>query len=160
MGGVELDLRNPVQVHEAYRSIERATAAVPGIKFEGCLVQEMIDGQIELVITTHWDAQFGAMISVGMGGFVMDLLDDAVPAPAPVDAVFARLMLERLRGAPLLHGYRGRAKANVAAIAETVARVSQLAAVLGPRLIELKVNPLVVSTERAVVADAVGVLAE
>lgn len=63
-------------------------------------------------------------------------------APAPVSADQARAMIDSLRVAPVLAGVRGRA-ADVAAAADALCRLSWLAADLGPRLVELDINPLI-----------------
>ena len=65
-----------------------------------------------------------------------------------------------LKLAPLFVGYRGKAPVDVDAVARTVAHISQLAANLGPQLLELDANPVLVAGGRAVVADARAVLAE
>jgi hypothetical protein len=45
-------------------------------------------------------------------------------------------------------------------VGAVIARISQLVAVLGPRLRELDVNPLLVAGSRAIVADARAVIDE
>jgi acetyl-CoA synthetase (ADP-forming) len=74
----------------------------------------------------------------------VEILGDVALAPAPVSAGRAAAMIGALRGAPLLHGARGRPPLDVAAVADAVVRVSWLAADLGPRLADLEVNPLIV----------------
>ena len=68
----------------------------------------------------------------------------------------ARAMLESLAAAPLLAGARGRPPLDIAAIVDAVVRVSWLAADLGPRLVDLEVNPLIVrrAGRGAVAVDA------
>jgi len=81
---------------------------------------------------------------VGLGGIAVEILNDVALAPAPVSIERARAMLTTLRGYSLLTGARGRPPLDVDAIAEAVASVSWLAADLGPRLIDLELNPLIV----------------
>jgi hypothetical protein len=65
-------------------------------------------------------------------------------------------MIESLKGARLLHGYRGRLPADVDALARTVVAVSYMAAHLEDQLSEVDINPLLVlpEGEGAVAADA------
>jgi acetyl-CoA synthetase (ADP-forming) len=56
-------------------------------------------------------------------------------------------MIAGLRTAPLFSGARGRPPLDVAAIAGAVERMSWLAHDLGPRLVDLEVNPLIVRGE-------------
>ena len=157
-GGVALGLASPAAVRDAYIAIAERVKAHAGLALEGCLVQEMVAADAEIIVGTQWDAQFGAMVLVGIGGTMVELLKDVKLAPAPVDADTAARMLRSLKLAPLLEGYRGKPPVDVAAVATIVARISQLAAALGPRLRELDANPLLVAGARAVVADARAVL--
>jgi len=157
-GGVALGLASPAAVRDAYVAIAERVKAHAGLALEGCLVQEMVAADAEIIVGTQWDAQFGPTVLVGIGGTMVELLKDVKLAPAPVDADAAARMLRSLKLAPLLEGYRGKPPVDVAAVATIVARISQLAAALGPRLRELDANPLLVAGARAVVADARAVL--
>ncbi|MBK6747982.1 acetate--CoA ligase family protein [Ottowia sp.] len=154
MGGVKLDLADAAAVREAFARIEAAAARVPGARFEGCLVQPMIQGDVELMVGTVHDEQFGPFVLVGTGGTLVELLKDTQLLPAPASPRAIEQALRGLRFFPLLDGYRGREKADIPAIARIVHQVSVLAATLGPRLAELDINPLRVQGSRAVAADA------
>ncbi len=154
MGGVKLDLADAAAVREAFAQIEAAAARVPGARFEGCLVQPMIQGDVELMVGTVHDEQFGPFVLVGTGGTLVELLKDTQLLPAPASPRAIEQALRGLRFFPLLDGYRGREKAGIPAIARIVHQVSVLAATLGPRLAELDINPLRVQGSRAVAADA------
>jgi acyl-CoA synthetase (NDP forming) len=154
-GGVVLNLSSPQEVRDAFRAIADRVA---GFGFEGCLVQEMVKADAEIIVGSRWDEQFGAMLLVGIGGTLVELLKDVRLAPAPVSSQQAATLLRGLKLAPLLTGYRGKAAVDVDAVGAVIARISQLAASLGPRLSELDANPLLVAGKRVVVADARAVL--
>ena len=99
---------------------------------------------------------------VGLGGIAVEILKDVALAPAPVSAERARALIDSLRAAPLFTGARGRPRLDVDAVVEGVVRVSWLAADLGPRLVDLEVNPLIVRREGggAVAVDGRGTLAD
>jgi acyl-CoA synthetase (NDP forming) len=99
-------------------------------------------------------------VLVGLGGIAVEILHDVALAPAPVSTDRARAMIRSLRTAPLFGGARGRPALDVDAIAEVVARVSWLAVDLGPRLVDLEINPLIVRRAGggAVAVDARGTL--
>jgi acetyl-CoA synthetase (ADP-forming) len=124
--------------------LDALAAAGLGTDLEGFSVQPMIQGEAEVIVGARRDPHFGAVVMVGLGGIAVEILKDVALAPAPVSAARARALLEALRTAPLLHGARGRPPLDVAAVADTVARVSWLAADLGTRLVDLEVNPLIV----------------
>ena len=126
---------------------------MPGERLDGCVVQPMLSGGIELIVGCRWDAQFGPVVIVGSGGVLVEILDDVQMAIAPIAAAHAKRLIRALRIAPVLAGVRGRKPADIAALAETVARLSELAATLGPRLAELDINPLLVlESGRGVIA--------
>ncbi|MGE0718817.1 MAG: acetate--CoA ligase family protein, partial [Alphaproteobacteria bacterium] len=86
----------------------------------------------------------GPQVTVGLGGTMVELLRDTAMAPAPIDASAAGELVARLRGSPLLSGWRGAPPADVSALADLVGRLSWLAADLGDRIVEIDLNPVLV----------------
>ncbi|MFB4294718.1 acetate--CoA ligase family protein [Nonomuraea sp. ATR24] len=94
---------------------------------------------------------FGPLVMVGMGGVMADLLADrAFRVPPVADAA---AMIEELRCAPLLHGYRGSPPVDIPALAGQLERVGRLLEDL-PQVAELDLNPVVVTPEGATTVDA------
>jgi acyl-CoA synthetase (NDP forming) len=145
VGAVRLDLASPAAVAEAARAMlaDLRSAGLDG-GLEGLSIQPMIRGEAEVIVGARRDPHFGAVVVVGLGGIAVELLDDVVLAPAPVSSERAQALIAGLRAAPLLTGARGRPALDVAAVADTVARVSWLAVDLGHRLVDLEINPLIV----------------
>jgi acetyl-CoA synthetase (ADP-forming) len=158
IGGLKLGLASIDAVVASFGELRERVAAVKGVAFDGCLVQEMVAGDVELLVGTRWDTQFGAVVAVGIGGTLVELLGDVKVALAPVTPAQAERLLGQLRLAPLLRGYRGRPPVALEVVARIVADLSQVAANLGPRLAELEINPLIVAGDRAIAADARAVL--
>ena len=96
--------------------------------FEGCLLQRMARADAELLVGTHWDAQFGAMLTFGFGGTLVELQRDTALLPATASRPAIARALSALRQYPLLNGYRGRPPARVDSIVELIHRMGQLAA--------------------------------
>ena len=71
-------------------------------------------------------------------------------------------MLAELKAAPLLNGFRGAAKADVAALSELIAQVSLLAARYDAQIAEIELNPVLVHAEGqgVTVVDALVVVEE
>ena len=151
VGGVRLGLASREAVTTVAR--EMVTALGP---LDGFCVQETVSGEAEVIVGARRDPHFGAVVLVGLGGIAVEILKDVALAPAPVSAGRARAMLESLAAAPLLSGARGRPPLDIDAIVDAVVRVSWLAADLGPRLVDLEVNPLIVrrAGRGAVAVDA------
>ena len=157
VGGVALGLTSRQAVELAAREMAQRLGPL-----EGFVVQETVAGDAEVIVGARRDPQFGPVVLVGLGGIAVEILKDIALAPAPVSAARARALVESLAAAPLLHGARGRPPLDVEAIVDAVVRVSWLAADLGPRLVDLEVNPLIVRRAGggAVAVDARGRLEE
>jgi acetate---CoA ligase (ADP-forming) len=96
-------------------------------------------------------------VLVGLGGTLVEVLEDTALALAPIDAGAARRLLLSLRGAALLHGVRGRPAVDLDAASAAVATVSRVAA-SHPEIAELEVNPLLVTPSGACALDARAIL--
>ena len=69
-------------------------------------------------------------------------------------------MMAELRSAPLLRGWRGAAAADVAALAELVARLSRFAVAQRAGVAEIELNPVLVHEHGCTVADALLVVTD
>ena len=66
-------------------------------------------------------------------------------------------MLKALKTWPLLDGYRGKPKCDVASLVQAIVQFSELVACLGNNLIECEINPLFVFVEGQGVKAADGI---
>jgi acyl-CoA synthetase (NDP forming) len=139
VGAVRLGLASREAVESAAREMGSRLGPL-----DGFTVQETVAGEAEVIVGARRDPQFGPVVLVGLGGIAVEILKDVALAPVPVSAARARALVDSLMAAPLLHGARGRPPLDVDAIVDAVVRVSWLAADLGPRLVDLEVNPLIV----------------
>ena len=99
---------------------------------------------VEIIIGTLLDKTFGPMVMVGLGGITTELFRDVVYRPAPIGVTEAEAMLNELKAAPLLRGFRGAPKADVGALAKLISEVSVLAARLKDQVSEIELNPVLV----------------
>ncbi len=150
LGVVRLGIADETDLRRAYTEI---AAAARGHELRGVLVQPMVPG-VEVIVGARVDPVVGPLVVVGSGGVLVELVQDSVAALAPVSQAQAAALLERLRGYRLLTGFRGSAPVNLDALAEAIARVSELAADLADVFEELDVNPLRCGGERVVAVDA------
>lgn len=157
IGAVQLGLADADAVRTAWSAIAGALGrALPDAVLDGCLVAEMVHAEAELIVGLKHDEQFGPMVLVGFGGTGVELDPDTTLASAPVSPAEAEALLRRLRHWPLLDGYRGWRKANVAAIAQLISYVSFLGADTGELIRELDINPVLVRSVdgRPIAVDA------
>ena len=154
-GVIRIGIRNGEELHAAFDTVMlNARKAGEHVRIVGVLVQPMIPPGVELMVGARIDPHLGPLILVSIGGVFVDLLKDAALELAPVTAIEARSMLERLKGAALLHGFRGSEPLDIERAGDLIGRLSELAADQRERIVELDVNPLICSGQRIVAVDA------
>lgn len=160
-GLVELRLTDAPAVRKAFDDIAARLAAAGETGGRTILVQEMVQGEAELIVGARYDSAFGAQVVIGFGGIMVEVLHDVQVASVPIGADRARAMLKRLALWPILNGVRGRPPLDIDAIVDTAVRLSWLAHDLGPRLVEIEINPLIVrgAGHGAVAVDGRGTIA-
>jgi acyl-CoA synthetase (NDP forming) len=145
---VALDLQDSDAVRQAYdRRMVNARANAPQARLDGVLVAPMVRGGVELIAGVSRDPVFGPVVMVGLGGIYAEILKDVAVQVAPVSEEEATRMIRSLKMFPLLDGARGQAKADVAAAARTVARLSQFACRHAGEVAEIDMNPILVKPE-------------
>ena len=127
IGGVALNLHDDDAVRQAYdASWPMPAQHAPQARIDGVLVAPMVRGGVELIVGISRDPVFGPVVMVGMGGIYAEILKDVAVQVAPVSEDEARRMIRSLKMFPLLDGARGQPKADVAAAARMVARLSRV----------------------------------
>ncbi|HYN10911.1 MAG TPA: GNAT family N-acetyltransferase [Vicinamibacterales bacterium] len=139
IGAVRLRLHTADDVREAWRDLTRRL----GDAMTGALVQEMVVGGVEMLVGAVEDPTFGAVLACATGGTLAELLADMQFRLHPLNDLDAAAMIDGLRGARLLRGYRGAPCADERALRDALLRLSTLVE-LCPEIRELDVNPLVV----------------
>ncbi|MDA0264015.1 MAG: acetate--CoA ligase family protein [Chloroflexi bacterium] len=159
-GLVILGLRDESAVRTAYEQLmSNVAAAKIGAGMNGVLVQEMVSDATEVIVGLSYDSQLGPAILFGTGGVMVEVYNDVALRLCPIDASDAREMIEEVKGARLLQGFRGRPPADIDALVDALVRVSQLGAQLEGSLAELDINPLMVlpAGQGVKAADAVAI---
>jgi acyl-CoA synthetase (NDP forming) len=159
MGGVRLGIVDAAGARHAFDALMTvAGEAAPRARIDGVAVQPMAASGVELVVGCRRDPVFGMLVMVGLGGVLVELLQDVAVAIAPVTPKEAMAMLHRLKGLPLLQGFRGQAAVDIDGVADCVSRLSALAHALSDRIEEIDVNPLICRPDGATAVDALVVL--
>jgi len=154
VGGVALGLESPDDVaRAAVAMISRVRTRRPDATIQGLLVQPMVPAGKELLLGAVRDPQFGPLVMVGFGGIYVEVLRDTATRLAPVSQAEAGRMLGDLRMASVLQGVRGEPPVHRAALTETIARFSRLAADCA-ELAEVELNPLIATSTGVVAVDA------
>ncbi|MGH3167359.1 MAG: acetate--CoA ligase family protein, partial [Trebonia sp.] len=155
-GGVTVGLTDAAAVAHALAEMRRRLGNGPYVLEE----QDVRRDVVEMIVGARRDTGMGPMIMVGVGGTEAELYRDVVTECAPVDLGQALAMVNGLRCAPLLAGWRGRPAADVESLARAVVAVSELVTRLPGDTIEVEVNPIRVGTDGAIAVDALLVPAD
>jgi acyl-CoA synthetase (NDP forming) len=144
-GAVAVGLRSPEALIDALSAMPRTEA--------GFLVEATVtDVVAEVLVTVRRDPPIGWLVTLGFGGVTTELWNDVTHLLAPVTADDVVMALQRLRSAPLLHGFRGRPPADVRSLANLVVGLTD--AVVGSAVVEVELNPVLVGRSGAVAVDA------
>ncbi len=137
-GLLALGLGSAAEVEAAFEPLAQA-----GTRFEadGVVVEALGRGQLEVMLGAHRDEEFGAVVMVGSGGSLVEVLDDAALAvcrylaPGDVEAL--------VRGTKIGRYVEDRSPAAFARLVEIVEVVADWFE-RNPQLAGLDLNPLVV----------------
>jgi acetate---CoA ligase (ADP-forming) len=151
-GGVRLALDDGQAVRDAADEIRDAVKRA-GHELEGLVVQPMAPAGPELIVGVVNDGSFGPVLACGAGGTTAEVIKDVAVRITPVTDLDAQEMLRSLKTFPLLDGYRGAPRADIAAIEDVLLRVSAMVEE-HPEIVELDLNPLIATPEGAVIVDA------
>jgi acetate---CoA ligase (ADP-forming) len=147
--GVRLGLADGNAVRDACRTMQDRL----GSRLAGFFVQAMAPEAPEFLVGCVTDPLFGPVIACGAGGTLAELLEDMSFRLPPVTERDADEMLESLRSAKLLRGFRGEPARDEAALKHVVMRLSALVDAC-PEIVEMDLNPVRVYQEGALVLDA------
>jgi acyl-CoA synthetase (NDP forming) len=134
LGGVRLDLPDAAAVRAAF-------AAIPA--GDPVIVQEMAAPGVATVVEVVDDPSFGALVSFGVGGVATELLGDRAYRTLPLTDLDAAELVRAPRAWPLLDGWRGAERVDVAALEDLLLRVARLADDL-PEVLGLSLSPVIV----------------
>ena len=151
-GGVLLDLDGSDAVRNGALQIKAAVERA-GHALEGLVVQPMVPEGVELIVGVVNDRSFGPVLACGAGGTTAELIKDVAVRITPVTELDAREMVQSLQTYPMLDGYRGVPRCDIAAIEDVLLRVSAMVEA-HPEISELDLNPLVASPQGAMIVDA------
>ena len=157
--GIQLNLQNAEDVRAAYRKVlANAAAYKADARILGVTVQPMVEQiDYEVILGSKKDPDFGPTILFGMGGILTEILRDKAIGLPPMNLLLARRLIESTKVYQLLRGYRNRPPANLSLLEEVIVRLAYLVAD-HPEVAELDINPLALSGQEVMAADARAVL--
>lgn len=144
-GGIELAVGSEPELRAACQRVgERLKGYDPGARFEGWLVQEMVQPGVEVAFGVACRRGFPPVLMFGLGGLFVEELRDVAFRAAPLGDDDALAMIKQSRAFPILSGARSRPPADLGACVEILRRLSMLASELGDQIQEIDMNPTIV----------------
>lgn len=153
VGGIVLNVNGAEEAAREFTSlVSTVRRRCPEAGIVGALIAPMVPPGVELIVGVSTDPNFGPIITVGAGGTLVDVLQDAAFRVLPLTPLEAREMLVELRLNALLDGVRGAPACDRDAIVELLLAVSRLV-VSDPTVVEIDLNPVVASPAGVGIAD-------
>jgi acetyl coenzyme A synthetase (ADP forming)-like protein len=141
VGGVILGV-SPEGAADAYKRLwDQLT--VHGVSLTGASVSPMARPGTEVIAGITNDPVFGPLVAFGLGGYLVELLDDVAFRLLPLTDRDAASMISGTRAGRLLEGYRGTPPSDIAAVEDLLLRLAALAEA-EPRILEIDLNPVIV----------------
>jgi acetyltransferase len=147
IGGVYLGVANAEQMG-------LALAGLASIGASRYLVEKMAEPGVDLVASVRHDPVFGPIAVLGFGGTAAEAVDDVSIASVPAGPAVVDAMIDSLRTAATLFGWRGGPTLDRAALARIMGELGAILAA-NPDLHEIEINPLRLSGDGLVALDAV-----
>jgi len=145
LGEVFLNLRTQKAVENAANKILQ----------EHVIVEKMVsDIVLELLVGIVHDPAHGMLLTLAAGGVLTEILSDtsSLLLPSSEDEVLE--CFYKLRVSKIAKGYRGLSKVDVNQIVDAIMKIQEFVLDNRDKVFEIEINPLVVTSSEAIVADA------
>ncbi len=130
----------------------RLLKEVFGGRLAGVIVQPVVAGGVEVMISVLHEQVAGPLVLFGVGGAADDVLADRAARLAPLTDSDAEDLIRSVRAAPRLLGRRGDRAADLAALRDMLLRVSRMADDL-PQIAELELSPVIARADGVQAVD-------
>jgi acyl-CoA synthetase (NDP forming) len=151
LGGVILDIQNEKQMSDAFASLHSLESTEKRI--EGYIIYPFQKSDLELFVGMVRDSQFGPVISFGLGGIWVEILQDIAYGIAPLSIEEAMDMLDSIKAHHILKGFRKRKPVDLNSLSELLVLISQM--VLKEEAVqEMDLNPIFPTEKGYFIADA------
>ncbi|PLC68191.1 acetyl-CoA synthetase [Vulcanisaeta sp. EB80] len=144
VGGVILNISNDDELRSACERIRsNIKEKAPYARVSGFLVQKMVPEGLETIVGATKDPIFGHVIAFGLGGVLVEVLQDVSFRIVPVSEEDARTMIREIRGYRLFNGYRNMPARDEEAVVYIITRFSELLSD-NPNIVEADLNPIII----------------
>ncbi len=154
VGGVKVGLQNENDVKHAFNDMYKRLSKKKGVQLKGILLEKMVPQGVELIVGLQNDSQFGPVIMVGLGGVLTEIFRDVAFRMLPITVADAKSMLQELKGAKILQGYRGTKPIDLNMLTKALVQIGKLGVDNAGFFDSIDFNPIVVYPKSYYVVDA------
>jgi len=142
-GGVIIDIDSIEELVEAYEKLEPISKKI--------IVMQQIGGR-EVIASAIRDGVFGPSVMFGVGGVMVEAMNDVTFRVAPIGEMDAEEMMGEIRGKALLGAFRGKKEADRKKIALALRALGDLLLEVD-EITDIEINPLFISEKGAIAVD-------
>ncbi len=143
VGGVYLNLKDEAMVRAAYQAIKDSARFFDReARIDGVTVSPMAKpGALEVILGILTDPQYGPVLMFGLGGVQTEIYQDVAFCLLPAEDEELQALIKKIKGYPLLAGFRGRPKLDTEALLAAMKALARYA-FKHPELDQIELNPL------------------
>lgn len=154
VGGVQVNIKNEQELIAAFHQLRSEVRKHnPDSDIHGILLQRMVQDGVEVIMGANYNPHYGHLLMFGLGGILVEVLKDVTFRLAPITQADADEMINGIRTAKMLDGYRGMPARDKATLSRYLIQLSQLLMDF-PEIAEIDLNPVFALEQGACVADA------
>jgi len=137
------------------KNIDELQVAFDEMGYREYLIEEMIgEVLIELLVGIINDPAHGFVFTIASGGILTEILSDSESLVMPFTRSDLTTALKNLKIAKIFSGYRGSKPINMAPLIENIFKLQEFVVKNCGNLVELEINPFLITASRAVAVDA------
>ncbi len=153
VGGVKLFIKNK---EEAYKAVEDILTTVPqkapGARITGVIIYKMAPPGVEVIVGGLRDGVFGPIVMFGLGGIFVEVMKDVSFRIYPISTEDALEMIDEIKSAKILNGYRGQPPVDKQALADIIVKTAKLLAE-NEEIESIDLNPVLAYPQGAMAVD-------
>jgi len=153
-GGVLTGIRSSSDAEKAFDTISHSVKTFdPSAIISGFIIEQQKEKGLEILVGGRTDPTFGKVITVGMGGTLVELIRDISIRVLPVTTQDINGMLQELQAYPLIKGFRNEPARDKEGLISLIDRVARFF-ITSPAIVEFDLNPVFLYEKGACVVDA------
>ncbi|MFA7563355.1 MAG: acetate--CoA ligase family protein [Methanoculleus sp.] len=153
-GGVIVSISSKQAAEEAFNKIVTNVKAYnPDAEIKGIIVEQQAAPGLELIIGGKTDPAFGKVLTFGMGGTLVELMQDVTLRILPITEEDIREMVREIHGYPMIQGYRGARPRDEETLIQVIWAINRFFSE-NTNVVEFDINPVRLYESGACIVDA------